>query len=63
MGKYEFDILLREGESLLLFCGQQGLSPLERASAPLIYEQTMNIVKKITKGLLKNSQNHSRNYE
>lgn len=63
MGEYEFSILLREGESLLLFCGQQVLSPSKRMSAPRNYEQTMNAVKKITKGVLKDSQRRSQNYK
>lgn len=43
MGKYEFSILLREGESLLLiFAGMASTASQTRASALRIYEQTMN---------------------
>ena len=62
MGEYEFSILLREGESLLfIFAGMASTASQTRTSALRIYEQTMDRDKKNTKGLLKDSQNHSQN--
>ena len=45
MGEYEFSILLREGESLLLilnFAGMASTASQTRTSALRIYEQTMD---------------------
>ena len=43
VGKYEFSILLKEGESLLfIFAGMASTVSQTRAFALRIYEQTMN---------------------